>query len=210
MAKFLFKKGQKAHNMGNYLRAGKPSFHRSCNCSWKEMVFNTISYNEPSYFINLRGYKEWILGAKVSFLLPGPTSECFMEENLSVSFHTFLEDLGAVRWARLPRCQSTGGSSRAQNFQCQNQGKITAALLILPVLKHILLQPGRNEISFWQTTKESNKFLWHSGNRPCCSLRTIAQKTRGDVADFVLEAASGVRFRRYDQTFYHTTITLLV
>jgi len=29
MAKFLFKKGLKAHNMGNYLRAGSTSFHLS-------------------------------------------------------------------------------------------------------------------------------------------------------------------------------------
>lgn len=60
-------------------------------------MFNTILYNEPSYFIKVKGYKEWILQAKVRLPAPGiQQAECLIKEGYSASFHTSLEKFSPV------------------------------------------------------------------------------------------------------------------
>ena len=67
------------------------------NVVGKRGMFNTILYNEPSYFIKVKGYKEWILWAEVRLPAPGiQQAECFIKEGHSVSFHTFLEKISTV------------------------------------------------------------------------------------------------------------------
>lgn len=69
-------------------------------------MFNTILYNEPSYFIKAEGYKDWILWAKVRFPAPGiQQAECFIKEGHSASFHASLEMFSTVGCMRVRPAQ---------------------------------------------------------------------------------------------------------